>query len=336
MSPSSSFTRRSLLGGLGAGALLGLGACARGPAPRADEGSSPAPAGWSVEHKYGTTTIAAAPSRVVALGYTDQEPLLALGVVPVGVVDFFGERPYGKWPWEQPLWNGATPQIVGERDTYSFEKIAAAAPDLIVGLYSGMTRADYTKLTKIAPTVAQPTGYADFAVPWTALTETVGRIVGKLPQAQQAIADTQAKFDQAKAAHPEWAGKTVAVAEPYKPAEWAVFGAADPKVQFMQGLGFTVAPSVVELEPGGDVATLSTERLDVLDVDQLVLLVDAGDQTQQQVEANKLFTGLGVSRGRTVFLPFGTEPPVGAALSFNSVLSIPYGIDRVVAALTAS
>jgi iron complex transport system substrate-binding protein len=39
--------------------------------------------------------------------------------------------------------------------------------------------------------------------------------------------------------------------------------------------------------------------------------------------------------GRAIFLPY-EDPPVGAALSFNSVLSIPYAIDQVLPLLTAA
>jgi iron complex transport system substrate-binding protein len=44
----------------------------------------------TVGHKFGSTTIPSAPKRVVAVGYTDQDPVLALGVVPVGVGDLLG------------------------------------------------------------------------------------------------------------------------------------------------------------------------------------------------------------------------------------------------------
>lgn len=228
------------------------------------------------------------------------------------------------------------PEIVGERDEYNLEKIAALRPDLIIGLYSGMTAQNYGGLSAIAPTVAQPIGYADFAAPWTVMTETAGRSLGQEQQAGDLIADVTAQFTMARLAHPEWAGRTVAVVEPAAVGEWAVFGAGDPKLQFFEGLGFTVAPAVRRLEPGGDVAQLSTERLDLLDVDQLVMLIDTGDQTEAQVRANPLYARLAVAReNRTLFLPFSTPPPVGAALSFNSVLSIPYGIKQVVPAPAA-
>jgi iron complex transport system substrate-binding protein len=39
----------------------------------------------TIEHKYGETTIEAAPERVVSVGFADQDPLLALGNVPVAI-----------------------------------------------------------------------------------------------------------------------------------------------------------------------------------------------------------------------------------------------------------
>ncbi|MEV6283473.1 iron-siderophore ABC transporter substrate-binding protein [Kribbella sp. NPDC051770] len=325
-------TRRGFLaGGRSTAALFGLAACGDDDKPSADAPAAAAP----VAHKYGTTTPPTRPQRVVSLGYTDHEPLLALGVRPVGVVDFFGERPYGNWLWETPLWDGSKPEIVGERDEYQYEKIAALRPDLIVGLYSGMTRQNYDTLSKLAPVVAQPRDYADFAGPWTVMTKLAGQAVGRTAEADKLVAGITVQFAKARQAHPEWAGKTVAKVEPAKADEWAVFGAADPKLQFFEGLGFTVAPAVLKLEPGGDVATLSLERLDLLEVDQLVVLIDTGDQTEQQVRANPIFDKLAVAReNRTLYLPFSAAPATGAALAFNSVLSIPFGIDQVVTALT--
>src|SRR5262245_17060518 len=41
----------------------------------------------TIEHKYGKAEIPAAPQRVVTVGFSDQDALLALGVVPVGIRD---------------------------------------------------------------------------------------------------------------------------------------------------------------------------------------------------------------------------------------------------------
>lgn len=41
-----------------------------------------------VEHKYGSTVVPEAPERIVTVGAVEQDTLLALGVAPVGLVEW--------------------------------------------------------------------------------------------------------------------------------------------------------------------------------------------------------------------------------------------------------
>jgi iron complex transport system substrate-binding protein len=310
-------------------ALTGCGGTEPAAAPA--QSSAPAATGFpvSVEHKYGTTQIAAAPTRVVTLGLSDQDPVLALGVVPVGSIDWFLERPYGKWPWAQPLWAGTTPEIVGERDEYNLEKVAALKPDLIIGLYSGMNKDQYGKLSKIAPTVAQPTGYDDYAAPWQDMTRLAGKALGQEAKANQLIADIDTRLAKLAAEHPEFAGRSVAVVEPYEPGKYAVFAPTDPKVVLLTKLGFTVPPAIVAAAGDEYAAEIGSEQLNLVDVDKLVFLT-ADATTEPTVKADKVYSTLAVAKqNRAVFLPY-EEPPIGGALSFSTVLSIPYALEQLV------
>lgn len=60
----------------------------------------------------------------------------------------------------------------GELD---IERIAALEPDLISGVYSGITEDEYVRLSEIAPTITQTGGYVDFGMPWQEMTS--GRVV---------------------------------------------------------------------------------------------------------------------------------------------------------------
>src|SRR5688572_21669592 len=77
---------------------LSLAACTISPVTPT-EGSTPAAAATSaprseavsreafpvtIEHKYGSTTINEFPERIVTVGLTDHDALIALGIVPVG------------------------------------------------------------------------------------------------------------------------------------------------------------------------------------------------------------------------------------------------------------
>ena len=53
-------------------------------------------------HKYGDTIVPAEPQRVVVVGFTEQDILLALGVAPIATTEWYGDQPYAVWPWPRP------------------------------------------------------------------------------------------------------------------------------------------------------------------------------------------------------------------------------------------
>ena len=91
----SSLSRRGLLfGAVGAAAAGLLAACGDDsstdtPAGGASSGATGGTFPVSVTHQFGTTTVDAAPKAVVSLGWADADALLALGVVPTGILDWF-------------------------------------------------------------------------------------------------------------------------------------------------------------------------------------------------------------------------------------------------------
>ncbi|MGH3243108.1 MAG: iron-siderophore ABC transporter substrate-binding protein [Spirillospora sp.] len=313
---------------------LGLAACGDGAETDPGAGKPAAGAGFPVrvQHKYGTTEIKTPPERVVTVGMTDQDAVLALGVKPVGVVEFSGlGLAIDKFPWSAAKWGGTTPKVVGQREDFKFEQIAALRPDLIIGLYTGMKKNQYDKLSKIAPTVAQSGQYPDYGMPWKDMTLITGQALGRQAQAKELVAAVDRRFAQAREQGGQLAGKTFAVADPFKPGQYAVFGPTDPKVEFMKGLGMTVPDEIAKAAGKEQAAVIGSERLDLVDVDRLVFLSSLPD-AQKMVERDKVYAGLKVAKeNRTVFVPYN---PTGAAVSFNTVLSIPYAIDQMVPLLT--
>lgn len=317
---------------------MALGACAGQDPEEAEPAGGSAEASQAgfpvrIEHKYGTTEVAERPERVVTLGLSDHEPALALGVKPVGVVDWFGERPFGNWPWTRPLWGGQTPTVVGERDEFNLEKIADLRPDLIIAQYSGMKQEQYETLSEIAPVVAQPPGDDDYGAPWQEMTRRVGRALGQEQRTEELISGIEDRFAKIRAEHPEHVGQTAAVADSFTPGRFAAFSSTDPKMLFMTELGFKPSAEINRLAGDINAAEFSSERLDLLEVDRLVWLT-SDKAAQERVKADPLYQKLAVHReGRDLFLTY-TDPPIGAAISFNTVLSIPYALDEFLPLLT--
>jgi iron complex transport system substrate-binding protein len=334
MSPT--LARRLPVALVAAATALALAACGSTPAqstPAPQTGGSAFPV--SIEHKYGKTEIKAEPKRVVTLGLTDQEAVLALGIKPVGAVDWFKERPYGAFPWTSPLWEGTQPEIVGERGDFNFEKIAAAKPDVIIAQYAALPKEQYDTLSKIAPTVAQSGKFADFATPWRDMTRTIGQALGKSAKAEELITGIDQKFAKVRQEHPEFAGKTVAVADTTGPGKYAVFAANDPRSALMTEIGFRIPEQIANLTKDGNPVEFGDEKLELLEVDRLIWLT-SDDAAPDQIKSNVLYQKLKVAQeGRAVFVPY-SSPPVGAAVTFATVLSIPYALDQTVPLLAAA
>ncbi|MEV6802334.1 iron-siderophore ABC transporter substrate-binding protein [Micromonospora rifamycinica] len=316
--------------------LLLLAACGGGSEPSAPSSSAAASDAFpvSIEHKFGSTTIPAEPKRIVVVGLVEQDALLSLGVVPVATTEWFGEKPGAIWPWaEAALGAGAKPQVLTGTDGVQFEKVAALRPDLILGIYSGLTSEDYAKLEKIAPTVAQPKNAVDYGGSWQDLTRTVGTAVGRKAQADKVVTEVEAKFAAVRTANPAFAGKTGLMAMTYE--GYYVYGPQDPRGRLLTDLGFTLPAGLAEVTGKEFGANLSRERTDMLDTGVLIWLVDSYDTDRAKVQADPLYSRLKVrTEGRDIYLE--NEELVGAATSFITPLSLPFLLDRLVPQLAAA
>jgi iron complex transport system substrate-binding protein len=101
-------------------------------ASEATSSAEPADAAFpvTIEHKYGETTIDAEPTRIVSIGFGEHDGLLALGVVPIAVRDWYGDQPYATWPWAQDeLGDAGRPRCCRARAELRADRRPAARPD---------------------------------------------------------------------------------------------------------------------------------------------------------------------------------------------------------------
>lgn len=321
--------------------VLPLAACGGG-----DDAASPAsddPAGAeeafeavTVEHTFGSTDISERPERVVTWGWGTPDAVLALGVVPVAMERLsYGASEEGFMPWQEEAFEelgGEQPVALTPGEAPPFEEIAAAAPDVILASYSGITEADYDKLTQIAPTVAYPD--QPWATPWRDVITTVGEVLGQDEEAEQVLADIDAEVAAAAEAHPEFDGTSIA-AVAIDPGAFYVYSAADPRVQFLQDLGFEVAPSVEELDTGESTFyyTLSTENLDRLTSDVL-LSYAATQERADEIAADPTYRTMEQFRDGRVATVAGED--LVSSVSPPTALSLSYSLDTFVEALAGA
>ncbi|MDL1900990.1 iron-siderophore ABC transporter substrate-binding protein, partial [Anaerolineae bacterium CFX9] len=287
----------------------------------------------TIEHQYGSTTISEAPQRVVAIGYTEQDFLLALGVTPVAVRYWYGDEANTIRPWAQDRVEGEPPVVLNmPYGNLNYEAILDLQPDLISAVTAGITQEEYDLLSQIAPTITQTGDYINFGMPWQEVMRMIGAAVGKSAEADAIVAEVEARFADARANNPAFAGKTVAVAYFYG-GTYGFYTAQDSRGRFFTDLGFVVPDELVEIAGESFYADISAERMDLLDQDLIAIVnlqnIEGG---REGLEADPLFAQLqAVQDGRVVYLDEQAEN----ALSFSSPLSLPYALDAALPQLEA-
>ena len=300
--------KRTLTAPLVAVSLLaaGLTACSTGSTSATDAGAEPAAATTAdadafpvtVEHAFGETTIEAEPTRVATLGWTDHDHALALGVVPVGATKItWGGNEGGSTDWFDAAVEEAgaeAPVRYDDADGAPIDEVAELAPDLILATNSGITEAEYAKLSKIAPVVAYPE--TPWTTNWQDSLELVGTALGRTAQADEVRADTEATIEQARADNPELQGAELIYG--YLAATdlstIGMYAPADPRVSILRDLGMVDAPVVADaIKPGEFYGTVSAEQASELDSDVFITWVEsaesvdviAGDKLLSQIPA---------------------------------------------------
>lgn len=283
-----------------------------------------------VKHALGSTVIEKSPKRIITIGWSGEDSVLALGITPIAMPRYT-TFPSGIFPWNEGKLS-ATPTLLNFGMDY--EAIAALKPDLILGVYSGINAISYQRLSSIAPTVAYRSG--PWRADWREQTTIIGEALGKQGEAEKLVKGANDYLVALGKSHPELAGKTFTFGTFFPGSgNLVVYLPSDPRVAALRLMGLEPSSGVEALgkEYPDEFSTgVSLETLDSIDADILILWF--GDTARASLETQPLFQALSsVQRGSYVAL----EDPIEVwATSALSVSSIPYGFQRFATRLASA
>ena len=290
----------------------------------------------TIEHAHGVTVVPQEPKRIVTWGWSNEDVVIALGVIPVGMpFQAYGGGDNGVHEWVENALEAAgveMPAILDAAAEPPVEQIAALEPDLIIAAYSGITEDEYALLSGMAPTVA----YSDapWSTSWQDLTLIVGKALGKDAEAQALVDETTAWVEAEFAKYPELKEVTFASANDYD-GSMAVYAPLDARMKFLTDFGMVMNPSVAALAPEGDAFyyPLSYELFDQLEADIFVTYHEDQTALDEWLATPQAQNYPPIVNGGLAAL-VGTENV--ASVSPPSILSLRWGLPRYLEILSAA
>jgi iron complex transport system substrate-binding protein len=253
-----------------------------------------------LETPWGETVLEDRPERIAVIGgLGDQESALALDIAPVIGSDS------GSYPWiEGTRFDEIGAFVDPWADSFQFEALLAAQPDLIVASTYGKLEDDFERLSTIAPVLAvEPSG--DYAWDWRELIRGVGEATDLSVLAEQQIEETEASIVEAAQAHPEYQDRTVSIIinRGQEAGIQFVNTSGSPAEELLEQLGFAEHPNVSQMSAfdWGDVAI---ENVGLVDAEALVVARHGGEGTVEEatawLEDNGLYQQLGAVQAEKV------------------------------------
>lgn len=278
----------------------------------------------TVRHAFGISTVPSPPKRIVVVGLHEQDFLYALGIAPVGVHEWFGERPYATWPWAEPARQAlkATPEVQRGFDI-DLEWVWHLHPDLILATYSAMDGDDYAKLSRIAPVIGPPEDYPAWGAPWQAEMRLIAAATNHSLQGEAVIAGLEKTMDTLRGQYPGLSGRSAAVVYVAQ-NRLTGYPAQDATSRFLSSLGLVIPTEYSDLAGDAGQFTVSLEQIRLFDRDAVLWLSDPAGRTM--IEHQPVYRATRMAReNRAVW----ADEEELAALSFQTPLSISWVAHRI-------
>lgn len=311
------------------GAAIAAAALACGSSSDSDDAAPVTPEATTrvVETMDGSVEVPIQPERIVLLNYdmTGAEAFALFDIPVLGIDSLPTTRPEIELTGEL-IEVGATGEI-------DIEMVASLNPDLITGMYRTTYDESLERLRQIAP-VALLNGEA--ALEWREVTEGFGHILNRESDAEQLIAETEARIIELKERIDP--STEVAVVRPNNDGTFRVYADESFPGLILAELGISIPEEFSEVRSTEGTAgsrgwsTLSAERVDELDAADYVILWAYGGEPElliNQILENPLWPLLDVAREERYYV--GSRSWYGAG-----PLSVAGALDDVEAALLAA
>jgi iron complex transport system substrate-binding protein len=123
----------------------------------------------------------------------------------------------------------------------------------------------------------RPVRFIDFGVPWQEQTRMIGEALGLQDKAKEVVADAEAKLAAVRRAHPDFEGKTAALAYGSGGGKFGAYSSQDYRTRFFEGLGFKTPKTIDKLAGKSFYVDFSKEQVRLIDQDVIIMFASRKD-----------------------------------------------------------
>lgn len=247
-----------------------------------------------VKHAFGETIIPVKPKRIVVLNDISLlDPVLSLGIKPVGTVSFFPEYDF--------LFRGVTNdeaagiEIVGLGNQPNLERVLMLKPDLI--LMREYQKSFYQQLSAIAPTVAIDLQSLNYS--FKENLRFIAQVLGVSKKAEQVIAQYHERVQKLQTVMGERLNKIeVSVIYLYSSNLIGTFAGQEAYNQVLKDIGLQLIPVLAQQKE--DTLQSSIEILNKYDAD-ILFVINSSKEARLSFFKNPLLSTLKAAQNNRVY-----------------------------------
>ncbi|MBE9166629.1 iron-siderophore ABC transporter substrate-binding protein [Pleurocapsales cyanobacterium LEGE 06147] len=267
-----------------------------------------------VQHDFGETFVPMNPQRLIATDENALEVSLALGIKPIAA----GEPNLVSGRARHLAGKTEGIASLGKEEQLNLEKMVQLNPDLILGF--PIFSENYQVFSQIAPTISFDYTHTG----WKDKLRRVGELLGKTQQAEQLLAQYQARIEEFQQAMGERLEQTeVSVVRFYagfKTAEFRTKSSFPGSILEEVGLPRPAAQRQ-PVGPGETFVMVSLERLDLLDGDAIFAALDPGAKDSfRRFQTSPLWQSLKAVKNDRVYVVDSGYWIFGNILAANAIL----------------
>lgn len=285
----------------------------------------------TIQHAFGETVIESKPERIVTLSWGNQDTVLALGTVPVGVsaanYGLMTDNKLHLWTDEAFTNLGESkPNVFNDETGWDYEAIAASDPDIIIASYSGFTEDEYNLLSQIAPVV--PYKETAWKTSWREQTITNATAMGLKAEGEALVDETDKLIDEKLKDYSSLEGKSAGyfwISQDDMSTFYAYLP-SDPRAAYLNDLGLSTPESILNLANNTEDFSVTISRENAYQLNDVDIMVVYGDEgLLEAMQKDSLMSQIPAVKNGAVVLIDSTSAL--AAATTPSILSIPYAID---------